>query len=166
MLTGNRRAYSFHTQSPTQGLSQLAADVLAQLGELALILLCTIRKAARKLTLHTNKFTDLPDSVHITSLACRHTRARPSPAQSACPSRWGWQASNLLLCPGTLPNTSACGPASPNNTQLAALLPFYPYDSRRNTTQAHMKLVYCCVKECASAVRRGLAPVYAARLPQ
>ena len=28
-----------------------------------------------------------------------------------------------------------------------------------------MKLVYRCVKECASAVRRGLAPVYAARLP-
>ena len=37
--------------SSTQGLSQLAADVLAQLGELALILLSATRVAARDLTL-------------------------------------------------------------------------------------------------------------------
>ena len=75
MLTGSRHAYSLPTPSPIQGLSHLAADVLAQLGELALILLCAIRKAACKLTLHTDNFTHSSNSsAHPKSCLQTHTR--------------------------------------------------------------------------------------------
>ena len=38
--------------------------------------------------------------------------------------------------------------------------------NRQNTTHAHVKVIYCSVEECASSVCRGLALVYAARVPQ